>query len=73
MALLMLLMLLLMKTRLPQMETMIGRPLVVAALLPLSKSLVMAPVQVAAALLLLLQMMMMKLKGVLLLLLSKLL
>ena len=65
MALLMLLMLLLMKTKLPQMETMIGRPLVVAALLPLSELLWMA--------LLLLQMMMMKLEGVLLLLLSKLL
>ena len=72
MALLMLLMLLLMKTKLPQMEPVIGRPLVVAALLPLSKSLLMAPVQVASALLLL-QLMMMKLEGVLLLLLPKLL
>ena len=72
MALLMLLMLLLSKTKLPQMEPVIGRPLVVAALLPLSKSLVMAPVQVVAALLLLLQMMMMKYEGVLLLLLLKL-
>ena len=67
-----LLMLLLSKTKLPQMEPVIGRPLVVAALLPLSKSLLMAPVQVASALLLL-QMMMMKLEGVLLLLLPKLL
>ena len=73
MALLMLLMLLLSKTKLPQMEPVIGRPLVVAALLPLSKSLLMAPVQVASALLLLQMMMMMKLEGVLLLLLPKLL
>ena len=72
MALLMLLMLLLSKTKLPEMEPVIGQPLVVAALLPLSKSLLMAPVQVASALLLL-QLMMMKLEGVLLLLLPKLL